>query len=43
MSIKVVYNNTDSIIGDIVGFDNYDERGVYVSSSYSRPRKKLTA
>ena len=38
-----IYNNTDSIVGDIVGFDNYDERGVYVSSSYSRSRKKLTA
>lgn len=38
-----IYNNTEGIIDEIVGFDRYDENGVYVSSSYSRSRKKLTA
>ena len=36
-----IMNNTRGVIQSIVGFDQYDNNGVYVSGDYKRPNKTL--
>lgn len=36
-----IYNSTEGIINEIVGFEQYNDKGVYVSSDYKRPSKQL--